>query len=86
MKTAPEMINFVHAVETIATANRAHHVDVITVELGATCFVSPYYFYMLFQDAAHNTILEDAQLEFIESDDVYSTTADDVVLCGLEIS
>lgn len=86
MSTTPMMDEFINVVEQIAAANHAHHIDVVTVELGAKCNVTPFYFREQFCEASRNTILEGAELHFIMGTDEADKHAEDVVLWGLELT
>lgn len=85
MSTIPQMDDFVHMVEDIAHIYHAHHVESITVGLGARCNITPTYFRQHFSSAAEHTLAEDAELIFVASEDTSDKHACDVTLLEIEV-
>ena len=84
--TIPQMDELVHTIEAIAEAHHAHHIEAITLELGACCNVTPTYFREHFLTAAEHTLAEDAELIFVTNADVSDKHAHDVTLLEIEIT
>ena len=77
--------DLMNKIQAIAETENVEHVTKVKLKLGALAHISSDHLREHFEEAAVNTVAENANLEIITSDDTHAPDAQDIVLLSVDV-